>query len=58
MNTTILYLERWFQITSVWWSMKFPIPQLSDEENHILVADFTDKEVLETIMQIEKNKAP
>jgi hypothetical protein len=34
------------------------IPQLSSEENGILVADCTYKEVHEAIMQMEKNKAP
>jgi mannosylglycoprotein endo-beta-mannosidase len=34
------------------------IPRLSNEENRILTADFTEKEVLEAIFQMEKNKAP
>jgi hypothetical protein len=34
------------------------IPQLSQEENNILTADFTEKEVHGAIMQMEKNKAP
>jgi hypothetical protein len=54
--TEYVYLKRRFQITLVWLSLKFLIPQLSDGENHIRVADFTDKEVLEAIMQMEKNK--
>ena len=33
------------------------IPQLSREENDILVADITEKEVHEAISQMEKNKA-
>jgi hypothetical protein len=34
------------------------IPQLSQEENIILTADFSKKEVHDAIMQMEKNKAP
>jgi hypothetical protein len=34
------------------------IPQLSDEENTILTAEFSEKEVHDAIMQMEKNKAP
>ena len=34
------------------------MPQLSNEENEILTASFTEKEVHEAIMQMEKNKAP
>jgi hypothetical protein len=34
------------------------IPQISLEENQILTSEFTEKEVLESIMQMEKNKAP
>jgi hypothetical protein len=34
------------------------IPQLSQEENDILVKDFSEKEVFDAIMQMEKNKAP
>jgi hypothetical protein len=34
------------------------IPELSQEENRILTAGFTEKEVYDTIMQMEKNKAP
>ena len=34
------------------------IPQLSDEENSILTADFLVKEVYEAISQMEMNKAP
>jgi hypothetical protein len=34
------------------------IPQLSKEENIILTADFSEKEVHDAIMQMEKNKAP
>jgi mannosylglycoprotein endo-beta-mannosidase len=34
------------------------IPQLSNEENEILVADFTEQEVHDAIFQMEKNKAP
>jgi hypothetical protein len=33
------------------------IPQLSNEENNILVAEFSDTEVLEAIAQMEKNKS-
>jgi hypothetical protein len=33
------------------------IPQLSAEENVILTADFTNKEVLQTISQMKPNKA-
>jgi hypothetical protein len=34
------------------------IPQLSEEENRILTAGFSEKEVYDAIMQMEKNKAP
>jgi mannosylglycoprotein endo-beta-mannosidase len=34
------------------------IPQLSQVENEILIADFTEEEVCEAIMNMEKNKAP
>jgi mannosylglycoprotein endo-beta-mannosidase len=34
------------------------IPQISAEENAILVANFTEDEVFEAISQMEKNKAP
>jgi mannosylglycoprotein endo-beta-mannosidase len=34
------------------------IPQLPNEENEILVADFTEQEVHDAIFQMEKNKAP
>jgi hypothetical protein len=34
------------------------IPQISLQENQILTSEFTEKEVLEAIMQMEKNKAP
>jgi hypothetical protein len=34
------------------------IPQVSNEENSILSADFIEKEVYEAIMQMKKNKAP
>jgi hypothetical protein len=34
------------------------IPQLSQEENNILTADFSEKEVQDAIMQMEKNKPP
>jgi hypothetical protein len=34
------------------------IPQLSVEENIILIADFSEKEVQDAITQMEKNKAP
>jgi hypothetical protein len=33
-------------------------PQLSKEENSILIADLTHKEVFDAIMQMEKNKSP
>jgi exonuclease III len=39
-------------------SDKADIPQLSEEENKILTADFTEQEVYDAIMQMEKNKAP
>ena len=39
-------------------SVSGDIPKLSDEENSILVADFTSKEVYDAIMQMEHNKAP
>ena len=34
------------------------IPQISAQENAILTADFTEKEVYEAIMQMKRNKAP
>jgi hypothetical protein len=34
------------------------IPQVSDEENEILIADFSEKEVREAVFQMEHNKAP
>jgi mannosylglycoprotein endo-beta-mannosidase len=34
------------------------IPQVSDEENEILIAEFTENEVREAIFQMEHNKAP
>jgi mannosylglycoprotein endo-beta-mannosidase len=34
------------------------IPQLSHDENSILIAEFSEKEIFEAIDQIEKNKAP
>jgi hypothetical protein len=34
------------------------IPQLSHDENNILIADFSEKEVFDAIDQMEKNKAP
>ena len=34
------------------------IPQISTEENEILVANFSENEVHEAIMQMENNKAP
>jgi hypothetical protein len=33
------------------------IPQLSSEENNILIADFTGEEIFEAIFQMEHNKA-
>jgi hypothetical protein len=39
-------------------SVTYDIPQVSHEENTILYADFTEKEVFEAIMQMKKNKAP
>jgi hypothetical protein len=33
------------------------IPQVSDEENEILIADFTENEVREAVFQMEHNKA-
>ncbi len=38
--------------------MNEDIPKLSDEENSILVADFTSNEVYGAIMQMEHHKAP
>jgi hypothetical protein len=32
------------------------IPQLSQEENDILIADFSEKEIYDAIMQMEKTK--
>jgi hypothetical protein len=37
--------------------MNANIPQLSNEENDILTADFTVEEVYEAILNMEKNKA-
>jgi hypothetical protein len=34
------------------------IKQISEEENTILTADFTEKEIFYVISQMEKNKAP
>jgi hypothetical protein len=34
------------------------IPQVSDEENEILIADFTENEVREVVFQMEHNKSP
>jgi mannosylglycoprotein endo-beta-mannosidase len=34
------------------------IPQVSDEENEILIADFTENEVREEVFQMEHNKSP
>jgi activator of 2-hydroxyglutaryl-CoA dehydratase len=34
------------------------IPQISTEENEILIAPFSEEEVYETISQMEHNKAP
>jgi hypothetical protein len=34
------------------------IPQVSDEENEILIADFTKNEVREAVFQMEHNKSP
>jgi mannosylglycoprotein endo-beta-mannosidase len=34
------------------------IPQVSDEENEVLIAEFTENEVREAIFQMEHNKAP
>jgi hypothetical protein len=39
-------------------SFNHDIPQLSQEENEILVKDFSEKEVFDAIMQMKKNKAP
>jgi mannosylglycoprotein endo-beta-mannosidase len=39
-------------------SFNHDIPQLSHEENDILVKEFSEKEVFDAIMQMEKNKAP
>lgn len=39
-------------------SMTHDIPQISAEENSILTAVFSEKEVFEAISQMEKNKAP
>jgi hypothetical protein len=35
-------------------SVNHDIPQLSQEENDILVKDFSEKEVFDAIMQMEK----
>jgi hypothetical protein len=34
------------------------ISQVSDEENEILIADFTENEVREAVFKMEHNKAP
>jgi hypothetical protein len=34
------------------------IPQLTQDENNILTAEFSEKEILDAIEQMEKNKAP
>ena len=34
------------------------MPQLSSEENEILTAGYTEGEIHDAIMQMEKNKAP
>jgi hypothetical protein len=34
------------------------IPQVSDEENEILIVDFTENEVREAVFQMEHNKSP
>jgi hypothetical protein len=34
------------------------IPQVSEEENDVLVAEFTEAEVREAVFQMEHNKAP
>jgi hypothetical protein len=34
------------------------IPQVSDEENEFLIADFTENEVREAVFQMEHNKSP
>jgi mannosylglycoprotein endo-beta-mannosidase len=34
------------------------IPQVSDEENEMLIAEFTENEVREEVFQMEHNKAP
>jgi hypothetical protein len=34
------------------------IPQLSEEESNILIANFDLEEVKEAVMQMERNKAP
>jgi hypothetical protein len=39
-------------------SMKDDINRLSNKENVTLIADFTEKEVNEAIMQMELNNAP
>jgi hypothetical protein len=35
-------------------SKKSNVPKLTDEENNILIADFTKKEVCDAILQIKK----
>ena len=40
------------------WSILLDIPQLTQEENNILVAEFTEKEVKDAIFQMELNKSP
>ena len=39
-------------------SVNHDLPQISNDENAILTADFSEKEVLEAISQMEHNKAP
>jgi hypothetical protein len=39
-------------------SITHDIPQLSHEENDILIAKFSEKDIHDAIMQMEKNKAP
>ena len=34
------------------------IPQVSQEENDVLVSEFTEAEVREAVFQMEHNKAP
>ena len=39
-------------------SMVDDIPQLKDEENEVITAPFSEKEVFDAISQMENNKAP